>query len=388
MLCRSRATARNSQSPPAVNVTHQRSLMNNSIVTINHHLEEEGLIYLEDIKQIGIHISGLARLLECNAQTVQNLLENLKDNQVLEAVLQTTTGEKTVNFILEKAVIDVLEAAVMSTRVKPETRQNAMNLYRGFALAGFKLIAMMKIAPEKLGIASNSAPSKPPSLMDLTASQLYRLAVYLDAKNSGLSPSSDLADGIAPIFLTASREAAWLAHTKKFLEDRLEVRSAEALMLEIHGPDDDDESLYDSIDGLIENAAYWEAKYKASFDEFESRLRVISAGGVNAAALPPMSRVKVTKAGINHNGLTYVSPDLPLNSWVWISLTEQVTDAIEWRKDSGEYGGEAICLESQGINRKELALAASRRQKESIKTGRATVKKIRDSIAPYKDSIE
>jgi hypothetical protein len=263
--------------------------MDNNIVAANHYLEEEGLIYLEDIKQVGIHTRGLARLLDCNPKTVQSLLESLGDNQILEAALQTTTGEKTVTFILERAVIAVLKSAALSTKIKPETRQNALDLFERFALAGFKLIAMMKVAPEKLGIASNSASSKPPSLMDLTASQLYRLAVYIDAQNSGLSPSSELVDGIAPIFLTASREAAWLAHTKKFLEDKLEVRSAEAMMLEIHGPDEEDESIYNLIDGLIEDAAYWEAKYKTSFDEFESRLKAIAASDGNVNTLPPMS---------------------------------------------------------------------------------------------------
>jgi hypothetical protein len=258
--------------------------MNNNIVTANHYLEEEGLIYLEDIKQVGIHIRGLARLLDCDPKTVQNLLE---DNQVLDAVLQTATGEKTVKFILEKAVIAVLKAAALSSKIKPETKQNALDLFERFALAGLKLMVMMKVAPEKLGIVSHSAPSKPPSLMDLTTSQLYRLAVYIDAQDSGLWPSSELVDGIAPIFLTASREAAWLAHNRKFIQDKLEIRSAEAMMLEMHGPDEDDESLYDLIDGLIEDNAHWEAEYKPSFDKFESRMRAMSAGGVDVAALPP-----------------------------------------------------------------------------------------------------
>jgi hypothetical protein len=365
--------------------------MNNNIVTANHYLEEEGLIYLEDIKQVGIHISGLARLLDCNPQTVQNLLESLKDNQVLDAEVQTAGGIQGVKFILENAVIDVLESAAMSSRIKPETRQNAMNLYRRFALAGLKLVVMMQIAPEKLGIANPTpATAKLKSLLDLTHSQLYRLAVYLDAKDSGLSPSTELIDGIPPIFLTASPDAAWLAERKSHLKEKLEIRSAEAMMREIYGADEDDESLPELIDGLAEGIADLEAdaKFKAPFDEFESRLRAISAGGANVAALPPMARVEVMKAGIRYDGLTYISPDLPIGSWVWISLAEQGADAIEWRKDSGEYGGEAICLELQGIDRKELILAASRKQKESIEASRATVKKIRASVAPFKDSIE
>jgi hypothetical protein len=150
--------------------------MNNNIVNANHYLEEEGLIYLEDIKQVGIHISGLARLLDCDPKTVQRLFDRLDHNQVLDAEIQTATGLKTVTFILEKAVIAVLKSAALSTKIKPETKQNALDLFERFALAGFKLIAMMQIAPEKLGIATPTpATAKLKSLLDLTHSQLYRL---------------------------------------------------------------------------------------------------------------------------------------------------------------------------------------------------------------------
>jgi hypothetical protein len=266
--------------------------MNNNIVTANHYLEEEGLIYLEDIKQVGIHLRGLAKLLDCNIGTVQNLVESRQENQILEATLQTRTGEKTVNFILENTVIDVLEAAVMSTRVKPETRQNAMNLYRRFALAGLKLMVMMKVAPEKLGIVTQPTPTKPPSLMDLTHGQPYRLAAYAGAREAGLSPAAELIEGIAPIFLTAPSEAAWLAEKKKFLEGKEDIRLAEATMLETYEPDEDDEeSMYDLFDGLAEDIAALEADpvFGVSFREFESRLKAMAASDGNVNALPPMS---------------------------------------------------------------------------------------------------
>lgn len=183
-----------------------------------------------------------------------------------------------------------------------------------------------------------------PSLMDLTHGQLYRLAAYFGAKKAGLSPSDELVEGISPIFLTASANAVWLAEKKKFLESNLDVRLAEATILETYGTDDEEESLVDLFDELARDTAVLEADpaFRVPFDEFESRLKAISASGANINILPPMHRVKVRKGGISHGGQRYISPDLPVGQWVWLASTEQGEGAVEWRKDSGEYGGKAL----------------------------------------------
>jgi hypothetical protein len=108
------------------------------------------LIYLEDLDVAGIHYSGLARLLGCNPETVQNAAEAVKFEHVFEAEIHTAQGLRTVKFILEQGVIEVLEKIQDSTRIKKETRNAARQIYRQFAKAGFKLYAMLQVAPHKL----------------------------------------------------------------------------------------------------------------------------------------------------------------------------------------------------------------------------------------------
>jgi hypothetical protein len=259
--------------------------MNNSIVTANHYLEEEGLIYLEDIKQVGIHIRGLAKLLDCNIGTVHNLIESRQENQVLEATLQTPGGLQGVNFILENTVIDVLEAAVMSTKVKPETRQNAMNLYRRFALAGLKLVVMMQIAPEKLGIAIQSTPSKFQSLTDLTSSQLHKLIAYDGARRNGFPPNAELVADIPPIFLSAPSTALLLAIEKRMLAEtvaeKLDFEMASIVLSETYSTERVEYDCDDLIDDHMRDIAEMESddRIKIPFDEFETKLKALCLGG-------------------------------------------------------------------------------------------------------------
>lgn len=63
---------------------------------------------------------------------------------------------------------------------------------------------------EITAIAPAQAKSK--SLMDLSASQLYRLSVYLDAVESGLEVDIETIRGIDPVFVDIAPEAAWLAY--------------------------------------------------------------------------------------------------------------------------------------------------------------------------------
>jgi hypothetical protein len=107
------------------------------------------LIYLEDQDVAGIHIRGLARLLGCDPKAVKRVSETVALESIFEAEIQTTQGVRTVAFILEEGVIQILEA-IMDGGHKQETKSAAKDLYRRFARAGFKLYAMLQVAPEKL----------------------------------------------------------------------------------------------------------------------------------------------------------------------------------------------------------------------------------------------
>jgi hypothetical protein len=108
------------------------------------------LIYLEDRDVAGIHYSGLARLIGCNKQTITDAVEGVKQELVVKAEIQTSGGLQGVNFILEQGVVEILKKIRRSSRIKKETRDAAEDLYDRFAIAGFKLYAMLQVAPEVL----------------------------------------------------------------------------------------------------------------------------------------------------------------------------------------------------------------------------------------------
>lgn len=121
-----------------------------SIIPTKTQLPAVELIYLEDIDAAGIHIRGLASLLGCHPQTVQDQLKGVKPGDQLEAQVETVGGVQGVNFVLEQGVIQLLKSIRRNTRIKPETREAAEDLYDRFAIAGFKLYTMLQVAPEVL----------------------------------------------------------------------------------------------------------------------------------------------------------------------------------------------------------------------------------------------
>jgi phage antirepressor YoqD-like protein len=125
-------------------------MSNNIVPTTETNIPGVELIYLEDLDVAGIHIRGLARLLDCDMSLVRRLLEGEAFKHILEAQIQTPGGIQGAVFILEEGVVEVLEKIQDSARIKQETRDAARNLYRQFAKAGFKLYTMLHVAPHKL----------------------------------------------------------------------------------------------------------------------------------------------------------------------------------------------------------------------------------------------
>lgn len=106
-------------------------------------------MYSKELDKSGISISGLAEVIGCNKMTVQKVAENSNVEDVLEAEILTGVGTRSVTFILENGVIQVLET-LMQGRHKAETKAAAISLYRKYAIAGFKLHTMLECAPERL----------------------------------------------------------------------------------------------------------------------------------------------------------------------------------------------------------------------------------------------
>lgn len=128
------------------------SKMATKIVSKKTGIEGVELIYLEDKGVAGIHVRGLAKLLDCNPKVVFKQLEGVAFEHVFRAEIKTEQGLRTVTFILEDGVIQILEA-LQDGRHQPSTKLAARDLYRKFAKAGFKLYTMLKLAPKKVAPA-------------------------------------------------------------------------------------------------------------------------------------------------------------------------------------------------------------------------------------------
>jgi hypothetical protein len=101
--------------------------------------------------------------LDCHQQTILNALEGVNLENTVEVQVQTGGGLQGVNFILEAGVVQVLKTIRRSSRIKKETRESAEDLYDRFAVAGFKLYAMLQVAPEALKemVDRHVAPEQP-----------------------------------------------------------------------------------------------------------------------------------------------------------------------------------------------------------------------------------
>ena len=123
-----------------------------------------GLIYLKDSGVAGINLNGLARMLGCEVTTVRNACsQECSDHDVIEAQMPTNGGTQGVCFILEPGIIKTLKT-IRTGKFKAETKIAADGLYDRFAMAGFKLYAMLKVAPEVL-----QSMIPPSSIPDFTA---------------------------------------------------------------------------------------------------------------------------------------------------------------------------------------------------------------------------
>jgi hypothetical protein len=233
--------------------------MNNSISTAQHYLEGEGLIYLPDINKAGIHVRGLAKLLKCDTDSISRLSKGVGVNEILEAEIKTVGGIQSTKFILEDGVVNLLEIIQDSARVKAETKKEAKLLYRRFARAGFKLYAMMQVAPEKLGMSPQSSPRK--SLNDLSRIQLWALFLYKEVETKSFSPDIKVLDGIDPIFWGAHVDVLRYAFARKRLAELEWVQPAHDLHYEVFG---DPKTLVKDM--------------RQEFDELQDLRRYVGAG--------------------------------------------------------------------------------------------------------------
>jgi len=113
--------------------------------------EKDGIVmfWVEELGIAGLHVRGIARLLECNPSTVHNALQGVQAIATLEAEIVTEQGIRTVQLVAEAALAELLEVISLS-KTKSDTRRMAMQVLKRLAAAGFKLAVMLELAPQQL----------------------------------------------------------------------------------------------------------------------------------------------------------------------------------------------------------------------------------------------
>jgi hypothetical protein len=115
--------------------------------------EKDGIVmfWVEELGVAGLHIRGIAQLLECNPKTITQAVTCLTVTQIvlLEAEILTEQGIRTVTLITETDLPRVLRHIARS-KAKAQTRDLADDIRDRLAAAGFKLAVMLELAPQQL----------------------------------------------------------------------------------------------------------------------------------------------------------------------------------------------------------------------------------------------
>jgi hypothetical protein len=260
-----------------------RKMNINTITNPQHYLEEHGLIYLREIDKVGIHVRGLANLIDCDHAVIAKLLRGGSFGTTIEAEVKTAGGVQATKFILEDSVINLLETIQDSTRIKAETRQNAKELYRRFAKAGFKLFGMLRVAPEELGfLTRQSPPQKPKSLLDLSSTELYALIARRGLVDTGKNPPVSIDDKFDPSMLEASLGAVLYAFFQKTQQEtelsELTERMEGAPSAKGFGKPSKNEKQIASTRKLVATMG----DQKAEFEAFERSMQLLEGATVKA----------------------------------------------------------------------------------------------------------
>jgi uncharacterized protein (DUF952 family) len=113
--------------------------------------EKDGitLYWVDELNLSGLHMQGLAQLLECNVGSIQYPLRAVKEISLLDAEIVTEGGAQGVSIITENDLPKLLRH-ISRSKAKIETRDRADDIRDRLAAAGFKLAVMLELAPEKL----------------------------------------------------------------------------------------------------------------------------------------------------------------------------------------------------------------------------------------------
>jgi hypothetical protein len=113
--------------------------------------EKDGIVmyWVEELGEGGLHLKGLARLLDYNAGSLSALLKGVEQITILEARIVTESGVKTVELYTGQSIAKILRH-ISRSRASQAVRERADDIRDNLAAAGFKLAVMLELAPQQL----------------------------------------------------------------------------------------------------------------------------------------------------------------------------------------------------------------------------------------------
>jgi hypothetical protein len=144
--------------------------------------EKNGIVlyWVEELGVAGLHINGLASLLQCNPKTAKSAIEAVTQITLFDAEMVTEQGLRTVTLLSETDLATVLRY-ISRSKCKSETRDRADDVRDKLVAAGFKLMVMMELAPAELAARAVSHLDK-----EIELEQIRNKGRELDVRKSEL----------------------------------------------------------------------------------------------------------------------------------------------------------------------------------------------------------
>jgi len=126
----------------------QLSLFQEAFKKIN----KDGIDLYYNGKRTGTSINGLSRLIGCNKKTIFSIVERCYPNATKNLETITDGGLQGVTLIDEADIPNILQAIIEGKRTSKENKDKAQKVLFKLAQAGFRLFALLEIAPETVAV--------------------------------------------------------------------------------------------------------------------------------------------------------------------------------------------------------------------------------------------
>jgi hypothetical protein len=142
--------------------------------------EKGGIVmyWVEDLREGGLHVAAIARLLDCHKGQILRVAEAVTFLPQLEAEIVTEGGLKAVTLYTGESIARILRAVARSGIKDQAIKDRADDIRDQLAAAGFKLAVMLELAPQQL-LAQVEAAQLPTLRPDLLAVEVSESIVKI-----------------------------------------------------------------------------------------------------------------------------------------------------------------------------------------------------------------